>query len=119
MPPFFYRIRFNLTSAFLVIANLLTCCSVWAADLNCSGPQMGEIFVDTKTGNVTKSAEESLTVEVATENTHYRFEFKGKKSQFKATINRANGQIILEDACTPECWGGPIFGICTPVKAKF
>jgi hypothetical protein len=119
MPPILFRTRFTLTRITLVLIILFTGNSIWAADLNCSGPQMGEIFIDTKTGNVTKSAEESLTVEVATENTHYRFEFKGKKSQFKATINRASGQIILEDACTPECWGGPIFGICTPVKAKF
>lgn len=79
---------------------------------------MGEIFIDTVTGVVTKSAEETLKVEIATENTHYRFEFKGKKNQFKAVINRATGQIILDDACTPDCWGGPIFGICSVIKAK-
>ncbi len=79
---------------------------------------MGELFVDTQTGIVTKSAEESLKVEMATENSNYRFNFRGKKSQFKALINRSNGQIILDEACMPECWGGPIFGTCKPVKAK-
>ena len=89
-----------------------------AVVLNCSGPHMGEIFIDTATGSVTKSAEETLKVEIATEDSHYRFQFKGKKNQFKALINRASGQIIMDDACTPECWGGPIFGVCIPVKAK-
>ena len=79
---------------------------------------MGELFIDTTAGKVTKSAEESLTVTMTTENTHYGFSFKGKSSKFKATINRANGQIIMDEACTPECWGGPIFGNCATVKAK-
>lgn len=103
----------------LAVTSLLVAAPIMAADFNCSGPQMGELFIDTATGNVTKGAEETLKVEIATENSHYRFEFKGKKSQFKALINRANGQIELDEACTPDCWGGPIFGTCKPVKAKF
>lgn len=112
-------IRHSLSGTILLLIPLFACYNtVWAADLNCSGPQMGEIFIDTTTGNVTKSAEETLKVEMATENSHYRFEFNGKRNQFKAIINRATGQIILDDACTPTCWGGPIFGNCTVVKAK-
>jgi hypothetical protein len=103
----------------ILVTAILASAPARAVDFSCSGPQMGELFIDTTTGNVTKGAEESLKAEIATENSHYRFEFKGKKSQFKALINRANGQIMLEDACMPECWGGPIFGTCTPVKAKF
>lgn len=108
----------SIARALLLITALTATAPILAADLYCTGPQMGEIFIDTTSGNVTKSAEEMLKVEVATENSHYRFTFKGKKSQFKAVINRQNGQIILDDACTPECWGGPIFGTCTPTKAK-
>ena len=118
MRPIMSCTRHSLTGVILVITSFFSCNTTWAADLNCTGPQMGEIFIDTTTGKVTKSAEESLTVEIATENSHYRFEFKGKRNQFKAIINRATGQIILDDACTPSCWGGPIFGTCTPVKAK-
>lgn len=118
MHPLMSHIHLTLTGIILVITSLFSCNIIWAADLNCSGPHMGEIFIDTTTGSVTKSAEETLTVEIATENSHYRFEFKGKRNQFKAIINRATGQIILDDACTPTCWGGPIFGTCTPVKAK-
>jgi hypothetical protein len=103
----------------LLLGAMLVTAPALAADFYCTGPQMGELFIDTKTGNVTKGAEETLTAEIATENSHYRFQFKGKKNQFKAIINRANGQIELDDACTPECWGGPIFGTCTVVKAKF
>lgn len=106
-------------ASMLMIAAVFISTQATANDLVCTGPQMGEIYINTQTGKVTKSAEESLTVIVATENTHYGFVFKGKISQFKATINRANGQIILDDACTPQCWGGPIFGNCTSVKAKF
>ena len=104
--------------ALFTIAATLMAVPVLAADFNCTGPQMGEIFIDTTSGNITKGAEETLTVKITTENSLYRFEFKGKKSQFKAIINRANGQLILDEACTPECWGGPIFGTCTPIKAK-
>lgn len=111
-------IRHSLSGAILLLTPFFSYNTVWAIDLNCSGPQMGEIFIDTTTGSVTKSAEETLTAEIATENSHYRFEFKGKRSQFKAIINRATGQIILDDACTPTCWGGPIFGTCAVVKAK-
>lgn len=118
MHPIMSCIRQSLTVAILATATFFSCSPTWSADLNCSGPHMGEIFIDTTSGKVTKSAEEFLTVEIATENSHYRFEFKGKRNQFKAIINRATGQIILDDACTPECWGGPIFGTCTQVKAK-
>jgi hypothetical protein len=118
MHPLMSCIRHSLAGIILVFTPLFLYNTAWAIDLNCSGPQMGEIFIDTTTGNVTKSAEETLTVEIATENSHYRFEFKGKKNQFKAIINRATGQIILDDACTPTCWGGPIFGTCTVIKAK-
>lgn len=105
-------------SIFLLTA-LLAATPALSADFICAIPQVGELYIDTQTGNVTKGAEEVLKVEIATENSHYRFEFKGKKNQFKALINRANGQIQLDEACTPECWGGPVFGICTPIKAKF
>lgn len=118
MRPIMSCIRHSLTGVILVITSFFSSHASLAVDLNCSGPHMGEIFIDTISGKVTKSAEESLTVEIATENSHYRFEFKGKRNQFKAIINRATGQIILDDACTPECWGGPIFGTCTQVKAK-
>jgi hypothetical protein len=90
-----------------------------AVDLICTGQQMGDLFVDTTSGIVTFSANETLKVEVATENSNYRFEFKGKTNKFKAVINRTNGQIILDAACTPMCWGGPIYGNCVPVKTKF
>lgn len=109
----------RVTSLIFMLLAMFTGIPAQAVDLNCSIPQMGEIFVDTASGTVTKGADETLKVEIATENSHYRFEFKGKKNQFKAIINRANGQIELDDACTPECWGGPIFGTCTVVKAKF
>jgi len=110
----------NLTvTTILIMTALLFANRAAALDLVCIGPQMGEIFVDTTTGKITKSADESLTVVISTENSNYGFSFKGKASQFKATINRATGQITLDDACTPQCWGGPIFGTCTPVKAKY
>lgn len=112
----------NFTNATITLILLLVAMVISvqanAVDLVCSGPHMGEIFIDTTNGKVTKSAEETLTVVITTENTHYGFIFKGKTSQFKATINRANSQIILDDACTPQCWAGPIFGNCTSVKAK-
>jgi hypothetical protein len=79
---------------------------------------MGDVFIDTTSGSVSKSAEETLKVEITTENSHYRFTFKGKKNKFKAIINRQSGQIVLDEACIPECWGGPIFGNCIPIKAK-
>lgn len=90
-----------------------------AADLNCVIPQLGELFIDTTSGEVTKDADETMKAEIATTNTNYRFEFKGKINKFKAVINRASGQIILSDACTPTCWGGPMYGSCSQVKAKF
>lgn len=102
----------------LVAMSIFFTSQAMASDLVCTGPHMGEIFIDTKTGMVTKSAEESLKVPIVTEKTHYGFVYKGKISQFKATVNRATGQIILDEACTPQCWGGPIFGSCTNVKAK-
>jgi len=105
--------------AILAIAAMLAITPAMAVDLVCTGQQMGELFVDTATGVVTISANETLKVEVATENSNYRFEFKGKKNKFKAVINRTNGQIILDAACIPMCWGGPIYGSCIPVKAKF
>lgn len=105
--------------AVLMIGATLLSFPTMAIELHCTGPQMGEIFVDTTTGNVSKSAEETLKVEISTENTHYRFVVKSKLNQFKAIINRQTGQIILDDACIPACWGGPIFGTCTPIKAKF
>ena len=113
------NIKGRAALVFFMFAAMLATGTTHAVDFNCAIPQVGELFIDTQTGNVAKGAEEVLKVEIATENSHYRFEFKGKKNQFKALINRANGQIVLEDACTPECWGGPIFGTCTPVKAKF
>lgn len=100
-------------------ALFLAAAPVFAADLNCTGPQFGELYVDTASGEVTKNAEETMTSEVATTNTSYRFEFKGKINKFKAVIHRGSGQIILSDACLPTCWGGPLYGTCTPVKAKF
>lgn len=118
MNAFLPDIKKNVTRAALMLAAMLVSTQLVAADFNCSIPQMGEIFIDTTTGSVTKSAEETLTVTIATENSHYRFDFKGKKNQFKALINRSNGEIILDEACTPNCWGGPIFGTCTVVKAK-
>jgi len=109
----------NLTvTTILIMTALLFANRAAALDLVCIGPQMGEIFVDLTGGKVTKSADESLSVVITTENSNYSFVFKGKTSKFKATINRANGQITLDDACTPECWGGPIFGTCTAIKAK-
>jgi hypothetical protein len=108
----------HLGPALLLLAATFATAPATAADFLCTGPQMGDIFINTESGNVTKSAEETETVEIATENSHYRFEFKGKKNQFKAIINRGTGQIILDDACLPECWGGPLYGTCTPVKAK-
>ncbi len=90
-----------------------------AADLNCVIPQLGELFIDTENGEVTKDADETMKAEIATSNISYRFEFKGKINKFKAVINRGSGQIILSNACAPECWGGPIYGTCEPVKAKF
>jgi hypothetical protein len=108
-----------IVTSMLMVAALFFTTRAAAIDLVCIGPQMGEIFVDTATGKITKSADESLTVVITTENSNYGFLFKGKTSQFKATINRANGQITLDDACTPQCWSGPIFGTCTPVKAKY
>ena len=107
-----------VTVSLLMVAAITISTQAMSADLVCTGPQMGEIFIDTQTGKVTKSAEESLTVKIVTEKSHYGFAFKGKSSHFKATINRANGQIILDDACTPQCWAGPIFGDCKTVKAK-
>ncbi len=104
---------FLLLAAFVLLAD-----SAHAVDLNCTGPQMGEIFIDTKTGSVTKSAEETHIVEIVAENSHYRFHYKGEISQFKASINRESGQIIMDEACLPKCWSGPIFGVCTIVKAK-
>ena len=112
-------IKHRAALVFFMFAALLTTGPTLAVDFICAIPQVGELYIDTETGNVTKGAEEVLKVEIATEKSHYRFEFKGKKNQFKALINRANGQIELDDACTPECWGGPIFGTCTVVKAKF
>lgn len=109
----------QITISILMVTTLFFCTPALAVDFVCTGPQMGELFVDTTTGKVTKSADESLTVVIITENSNYGFSFKGKTSQFKATINRATGQITLDDACTPQCWGGPIFGSCTPVKAKY
>lgn len=103
----------------LAAALLLAAWPACAVDLNCTGQQFGELFIDTASGEVTKNAEETMTSEVATTNTSYRFEFKGKINKFKAVINRASGQIILSDACLPTCWGGPIYGTCTQVKAKF
>lgn len=108
----------RIITATLLASALFMSAQTTAADLVCTGPQMGEIFIDTTAGKVTKSADESLTVEIITENSNYGFVFKGKTSKFKATINRANGQITLDDACTPQCWGGPIFGTCTAIKAK-
>jgi hypothetical protein len=113
------NIKDRVAFSFSILAAMLVTAPALAADFNCAGPQMGELFIDTQSGNVTKGAEETLKVEIATENSNYRFEFKGKKNKFKALINRANGQIELDEACTPECWGGPIFGTCTVVKAKF
>lgn len=112
-------LKAHAACAIILIASTLVTAPGFAADFICTGPQMGDLFIDTQTGSVTKSAEETQTVEIATENSNYRFEFKGKKNQFKAIINRANGQIILDQACTPECWGGPIFGTCSTVIAKF
>jgi hypothetical protein len=111
------KIRFSCL--IFMLTAMLAANNTLAADFNCTGPQMGELFIDTTSGNVTKGAEETLKVEIATDNSNYRFEFKGKKNKFKALINRTNGQIELDEACTPECWGGPIFGTCTVVKAKF
>jgi len=108
----------QIIASIIVVATLCISTQAIAADLVCTGPQMGEIFVDLTGGKVTKSADESLSVVITTENSNYSFVFKGKTSKFKATINRANGQITLDDACTPECWGGPIFGTCTAIKAK-
>lgn len=108
----------HLTIAIFAAISMVMAASALAADLNCTGPQMGDIFIDTTSGNVTSSAIETLTIPVTTENSHYRFEFNGKKIQFKASINRASGQIIMDEACTPTCWGGPIFGTCKLVKAK-
>lgn len=112
-------IKHRAALVFFMFAALLATGPTHAVDFICAIPQVGELFIDTQTGNVTKGADEVLKVEVATESSHYRFEFKGKKNQFKALINRVNGLIELDDACTPDCWGGPIFGTCTPVKAKF
>ncbi|HUX90755.1 MAG TPA: hypothetical protein VMV48_08705 [Gallionellaceae bacterium] len=111
-------ITYRAVASILVALAISITSQAVASDLVCTGPQMGEIFIDTKTGKVTKGAEESLTVKIATEKSLYGFVFKGKISQFKATINRTSGQIILDEACTPQCWGGPIFGNCTNVKAK-
>lgn len=119
MKPIMTNMNNRIASSIFMVAAMLLTVATPAADFACSGPQMGELYIDTKSGNITKGAEETQKVEIATENTNYRFEFKGKKNQFKALINRANGQIEMDDACTPECWGGPIFGTCTVVKAKF
>lgn len=100
---------------FMVMPNL----PAQAADLNCVIPQLGELFIDTESGEVTKDADETMKAEIASSNTSYRFEFKGKINKFKAVINRGSGQIILSNACAPECWGGPVYGTCEPVKAKF
>lgn len=108
-----------LAAATLATAAVLATSPASAVDLTCTGQHLGELFIDTASGEVTKDAAETLTLEVATTNTNYRFEFKGKINKFKAVINRATGQIILSDACIPTCWGGPIYGTCTPVKAKF
>lgn len=108
----------QIAAAILTVTTLIISAQSIAADLVCIGPQMGEIFIDLATGKVTKSADESLTVVIATENSNYSFVFKGKTSKFKATINRSNGQMTLDDACTPECWGGPVFGTCTAFKGK-
>ena len=112
-------LTYRTATAILILTATSFFTQAKAADLACTGPQMGEMFINTTTGIVTKSAEESIKVKVSTEKSHYRFVYKGKISQFKATINRATGEIILDDACTPQCWGGPIFGICTTIKAKF
>lgn len=111
--------KYQVARSIFLLGSILASTPALAVDFICAIPQVGELFIDTQTGNVTKGADEVLKVEIATENSHYRFEFKGKKNQFKALINRANGQIELDDACTPDCWGGPIFGICTPIKAKY
>lgn len=119
MTPMLFLIKYFTRSFILVVTATLPTTPAFAVDLSCSGLQMGELFINTETGMVTKSAVETLKVDITTESSIYRFEFKGKKNQFKAIINRTNGQIILDEACTPECWGGPIFGNCTPVKVKF
>ena len=113
------KYNYPVARTIFLFSTILASTPAFAVDFICAIPQVGELFIDTQTGNVTKGADEVLKVEVATESSHYRFEFKGKKNQFKALINRVNGLIELDDACTPECWGGPIFGSCTVVKAKF
>lgn len=118
MNTFFFDHKKSIVHTLFMMSAIFATFPIIAADLYCTGQQMGELFIDTTAGSVTKSAEETLKVEIITENSHYRFVFKGKKSQFKAIINRQNSQIILEEACTPDCWGGPIFGTCTPIKAK-
>lgn len=112
-------IRDNKQHLAFLLLTIFVGTPVQAADFNCAIPQFGELFIDTANGEVTMNAEETMTSEVATTNSNYRFEFKGKKNKFKAVINRSNGQIILSDACTPDCWGGALYGTCTPVKAKF
>jgi hypothetical protein len=114
-----YLTKNHICCLILGVIAILAITPAMAVDLICSGQQMGELFVDTASGMVTISANETLKVEVATENSNYRFEFKGKTNKFKAVINRTNGQIILDAACTPLCWGGPIYGNCVPVKTKF
>ena len=61
-------IKKGLFHAVFMIAAILLAAPILAADFNCTGPQMGEIFIDTTTGNVTKSAEETLIVKIDTEN---------------------------------------------------
>ena len=119
MTPMLFLIKNYMRGSILFVSAMLAITPALAVDLNCSGPQMGALFVNTESGMVTKSAEETLKVDITAEDSNYRFEFKGKKNKFKALINRTSGEIILDDACTPQCWGGPIFGNCTPVKAKF
>ena len=114
-----YPARAVLFPILMAMAIVLASQAASAADLNCVIPQLGELFIDTATGEITKDADETMKAEIATTNTNYRFEFKGKINKFKAVINRASGQVILSDACTPTCWGGAMYGTCSQVKAKF
>ena len=97
-------------------------------ELGCEGQTLGQFFIDTETGNLTRGGQ-TQRVNVMTDDAHYGF--TGTQwacvghpcsviKEFNVSINRSTGQVAIDGDAWNGSYGPPLIGVCKPIeKPKF
>jgi hypothetical protein len=124
----FDQIKIMRNKIFAAIILVIITGPCLAVELGCTGQTLGQFFINTETGDLTRGGQ-TQKVGVIADDAHYGF--TGVQwscvdhgcsviKEFNISISRSTGQVTIDGEAWNGSYGPPLIGVCQPVgKPKF